>query len=202
MPQTPSRSARRKAEEDPFIDSRVSARRTRINQTPTSARYMSFPSHDIENHNNSGDIRDLEEEAVGGGEMGFLVAGHMTTELRRLGALMAEKDVALKELQEKVRVQGEEEEGLRKRLEMSNGNQGELRDKEARIDMVLIEKTTRQNARRSVSGSWRWLSRRFAPRSRLLKPRSKSRKMSSRRRPRNGTRRGVKPRRTSPRRID
>jgi hypothetical protein len=102
-----------------------------MNQTPTSARFMSFPttSHsiaDIENH----DINDPDETGAGagsGGEMGFLVAEHMTTELRRLMALLSEKDVALKEMQEKARVLGEEEDGLRKRLEISNGQQGKCR---------------------------------------------------------------------------
>jgi uncharacterized protein YfcZ (UPF0381/DUF406 family) len=85
---------------------------------------MSFPTHsvnDIENREIPG-----EEESTGaGGEMGFLVAEHMTTELRRLMALLAEKDLALKEVQEKAKSITSEEDALRKRLEMSNAQQGE-----------------------------------------------------------------------------
>jgi hypothetical protein len=57
--------------------------------------------------------------------MGFLVAGHMTTELRRLNVIMAEKDLALKEAQEKIRTLKDEEDTIRKRLEIGNGQQGE-----------------------------------------------------------------------------
>lgn len=121
VPSTPSR--RRKTEDDPFVESRVSARRPPRN-TPTSSRFLSFAhpaTPDIENI----DIRDDSNgEAGGGGEMGFLVAEHMTTELRRLMALLGEKDVALKEQQEKMRVSAEEEEALKKRLEISGAHQG------------------------------------------------------------------------------
>lgn len=122
VPSTPSR--RRKTEDDPFVESRVSARRPPRN-TPTSSRFLSFAhpaTPDIENI----DIRDDSngEAGGGGGEMGFLVAEHMTTELRRLMALLGEKDVALKEQQEKMRVSAEEEEALKKRLEISGAHQG------------------------------------------------------------------------------
>jgi hypothetical protein len=85
---------------------------------------MSFPTHssnDIENRDVPGD----EEMTGTGGEMGFLVAEHMTTELRRLMALLAEKDLALKEMQEKTKSITSEEDALRKRLEIFNAQQGE-----------------------------------------------------------------------------
>jgi hypothetical protein len=85
---------------------------------------MSFPTpsaNDLENREIAGD----EVSTGTGGEMGFLVAEHMTTELRRLMALLAEKDLALKEMQEKTKSITSEEDALRKRLEIFSTQQGE-----------------------------------------------------------------------------